>query len=77
MMNPLDKATTKAMIDYKINQLAENRVVHPAHPEIVMIDVPEERGAIVAARQYIGLTLIRFGARLAGIGMQTRIGTPV
>jgi hypothetical protein len=77
MMNPLDKATTNAMIEYKISQLAEDRIVHQAHPEIVRLDVPEERGIVVGVRQFIGLSLIRFGARLAGIGMQTRIGTPV
>jgi hypothetical protein len=74
MINPVDQSTVKAMVDYKLEQINRDR-----YEDGLEIEMPGEQLRsprwVVSLRRSAGLSLMRLGARLAGIGLHARIGT--
>jgi hypothetical protein len=74
MINPIDKSTTRAMVEYRIEQVKKDRVWAEDEAGLVTVVPGSSSGFIANCRRSIGLSMMRFGARLAGFGMQTRTG---
>jgi hypothetical protein len=74
MINPVDQSTVKAMVDYKLDQINRDR-----YEDGIGIEIPSQQLRssrwVFSLRRSAGLSLMRLGARLAGIGMHARIGT--
>jgi hypothetical protein len=74
MFNPIDKSTTRAMVEYRMEQVKKDRVWVEDEGDLVAVVPGSSTGFIANVRRSIGLSVMRFGARLAGFGMQTRTG---
>ena len=76
-INPVDRDTINAMVRYHRDQVqTSHQHSLPAEQSLVVVrPAVSSRGFIGTVRQSVGLALIRAGARLAGFGLQSRIGT--
>lgn len=75
-INPVDRDTINAMVSYHEHQIHQTfGQVNIGKESLIVIRPVSTAGFARAIRQSIGLALIRVGARLAGVGLQSRIGT--
>jgi hypothetical protein len=75
-VNPVDRDTIYAMASYREQQVLEAfKRSAPDSRTLVVVRRSPSPGPVRAIREKIGLALMRAGARLAGYGVQTRIGT--
>lgn len=74
MINPVDEATINAMVAYREEQVLRDRYEHEVVEVIADTTARKSPGMLLSLRRSIGLGIMRIGARLAGVGMQTRIG---
>lgn len=77
MINPVDRDTIKAMTEYRAEQLYRDANPYGYEVEVITVQPVRATGLISSIRQSVGLSLMRAGARLAGIGIHTRIGAQV
>lgn len=75
MQNPVDDRTTTAMVNYRMKQLLADHDACRFQPALLELDDGqlEGSGEVTRIRRSMGLSLIRLGARLAGIRMQPRV----
>jgi hypothetical protein len=74
MINPIDEATINAMVAYREQQVLRDRYEHDVIEVVTETSSQRSTGMPSALRRSIGIGIMRLGARLAGVGMQTRIG---
>lgn len=74
MINPVDKATINAMVSYREEQVIRDRYEHEVYEIIANTSGRNSPAMLFSLRRSIGIGMMRIGARLAGVGMQTRIG---
>jgi hypothetical protein len=74
MLNPIDKATTRAMIEYRQNELSRLQDRDRVIADDLTVQSVNNYGFAWSVRRSLGLRLMRAGARLAGVGMQVRVG---
>lgn len=77
MQNPVDDRTTSAMVNYRMKQLQADLDASRSFQALVEIDDGQldSSGDVTRIRRSIGLSLIRLGARLAGVRMQSRVSS--
>jgi hypothetical protein len=74
MFNPTDRKLIDSMVSYQIERIQKDYETPVQEVAEVTISPPQAKGVVATSRTTVGLALMRTGARLAGIGLHTRMG---
>lgn len=72
MVNPIDRSTTRAMIEYRQEQLVAAKRATPEPFPNVIVEPFQVSGLLWGIRRSMGIRIMQVGARLAGVCMQVR-----